>query len=177
MTTETSRTSWWILVIVLAIATVAAVGYGSWRAIDRPPENDAAAAPLASAPADSAEARQEAMNAASQGAVKLLSYRPATAEADLTSALDLTVDPFRSTYSRLIRETVIPSAQRQNITSAATVPAAAISSLTTTEASVLLFINQSTTTGDNAPADTLSSVRVGMVKKGERWLIKAFDPV
>jgi Mce-associated membrane protein len=50
--------------------------------------------------------------------------------------------------------------------------------VTTQKASILIFVNQSTTSQDKpAPSTTSSSVRVGLAKVNGAWLINAFDPV
>jgi Mce-associated membrane protein len=57
------------------------------------------------------------------------------------------------------------------------VPAAASVSANPSHAVVLLFVNQTVTVGNSAPADTASSVRVTVDKVDGRWLISKFDPV
>jgi Mce-associated membrane protein len=47
-----------------------------------------------------------------------------------------------------------------------------------TSATVLLFLNQTTTSKENPDGSfTASSVKVGLTKVGNDWLINAFDPV
>ncbi|MCV7174702.1 hypothetical protein H7H98_02795, partial [Mycolicibacterium sphagni] len=46
-----------------------------------------------------------------------------------------------------------------------------------THAAVLLFVNQATTIGDDAPTSTTSSVRVGLDKVDGKWLISEFQPI
>jgi Mce-associated membrane protein len=77
----------------------------------------------------------------------------------------------------LTRDVVIPGAKQKNISTVATVPAAAVVSSTPRHAVVLVFINQSAIVDKGAPTDTASSVRVTLEKTGDRWLISAFDPV
>jgi Mce-associated membrane protein len=57
------------------------------------------------------------------------------------------------------------------------VPAAAVESLTANSASLLVFINQTVTVSPDQPTQTASSVRVGLVKQNDTWLITQFDPV
>jgi Mce-associated membrane protein len=59
----------------------------------------------------------------------------------------------------------------------ATVPAAASVSATPNHAVALVFVNQTVTVGNDAPAGTSSTVRVTLEKSGDRWLISAFDPI
>jgi Mce-associated membrane protein len=152
---------------VLALATTAALALGTWRAIKL----------AQTSPVDSPAARQEVMTAASQATVKLLSYTPATVESDMSAARDLTTDPFKSSYTELTKNVVIPGAKEKSITAVATIPASAVESLSATTAAVIVFVNQTTTTGQAAPTMTASSVRVGMVKINGKWLIKTFDPL
>jgi Mce-associated membrane protein len=57
------------------------------------------------------------------------------------------------------------------------VPAAASVSATGKHAVVLVFVDQTTTIGDDAPSQSTSSVRVSLDKVAGRWLISQFDPV
>jgi Mce-associated membrane protein len=57
------------------------------------------------------------------------------------------------------------------------VPAAASVSATENHAVVLVFIDQTTTIGDDAPTQTTSSVRITLERVHDRWLISQFDPV
>jgi Mce-associated membrane protein len=41
----------------------------------------------------------------------------------------------------------------------------------------LVFADQTTTIGNDAPTQSTSSVRVGLDKVGGRWLVSQFDPV
>jgi Mce-associated membrane protein len=72
---------------------------------------------------------------------------------------------------------VAPGAKQQHITAVATVPAAASVSATESHAEVLVFVDQTTTIGNDSPTQTTSSVRVTLDKVGGRWLISQFDPV
>lgn len=40
---------------------------------------------------------------------------------------------------------------------------------------ILLFVDQTVTIGDSPPADSSVSVRVTLVKIGDRWLVSGFD--
>jgi len=42
---------------------------------------------------------------------------------------------------------------------------------------VLVFVDQTTTIGNDAPSQSTSSVRVTLDKVDGRWLISQFDPV
>lgn len=118
-----------------------------------------------------------AVAAATDGAIALLSYQPATVEQDLGSATDRLTGSFRDAYASLIKGTVIPDAKKRQISAIASVPGAASVSAGEGHAVVLLFVNQTVIVGNGAPTNTNSSVRVKLDRVGDRWLISAFDPI
>jgi Mce-associated membrane protein len=118
-----------------------------------------------------------AVQAASDTAVALLSYRPETVQADLTRAQERLTGSFRDTYSKFTTTTVIPAAQTEKIATQANVQAGAVVSATVDHAVVLLAVNQTITIAAGAPTNSSWSVRAAVVKVGERWLVSAFDPV
>lgn len=121
--------------------------------------------------------RIEVIQAARAATVELLSYRPDTAERDLGAARDRLTGHFKDEYTSLTRDVVIPGAKRKQISAVATVPAAAAVSAQPNHGVVLLFVNQTTIVGTEAPTYTASSVRVTLDKVDGRWLISGFDPV
>lgn len=106
-----------------------------------------------------------------------MSYRADTVERDLAGAADRLTGGFRQQYTQLVSDVVAPGAKQQHISAVATVPAAASVSATQNHAVVLVFINQTTTIGNDAPTATTSSVRLALDKVDDRWLISQFDPV
>lgn len=126
---------------------------------------------------DSELSAAESVQAARDSTVALLSYQPATVERDLAAATGLTTGAFRDSYVELTNEVVIPGAKEQQIATTATIPAASPVSADENHAVVLLFVNQTVTMGNGAPAESASSVRVTLDKVDERWLISGFDPV
>jgi Mce-associated membrane protein len=119
----------------------------------------------------------EAVQTAKDGTVALLAYRPDTVEKDLTAARDRLTGAFRDSYTSLTDDVVIPGAKQKLISAAASVPAAALVSASDTHSVVLVFVDQTTTQGSDAPTNTASSVRVTLDKINGRWLISGFDPV
>ena len=117
------------------------------------------------------------VQAAREGTIALLSYTPDKVEEQLGAARDLLTGEFRESYTSLTNDVVIPGAREKQISAIATVPAAASVSLSSDEAVVLLFVNQTVTVGQDPPTDTASSVRVTLEKVDHRWLISQFDPV
>ncbi|KHO21670.1 hypothetical protein [Mycolicibacterium setense] len=122
-------------------------------------------------------ARTESVNAATEGAIAMLSYRPDAVEMDLTGASDRLTGPLKDSYGTLTRDVVIPGAQQKQISAVATVPAAATVSATQKHAVVLVFVNQEITIGAEPPTNTASRVRVTLDEVGGRWLIAGFDPI
>lgn len=119
----------------------------------------------------------ESVAAAKESTVALLSYQPDSVEKDLGAARDRLTGKFKDSYTQLVQDVVIPGAKKGHISAIATVPAAASVSATPNHAVALVYVNQTVTVGNDAPADTSSTVRVTLDKIGNRWLISAFDPV
>jgi Mce-associated membrane protein len=119
----------------------------------------------------------EAMNAARDSTIKMLSYKPDTVDQQLNAARDLLTGDFRDSYTSLITDVVIPGAQQKQISAVASVPAMASVSADPKRAVVLVFVNQTVVVGQDLPSDTASSVRVTLDKVDGRWLISEFEPV
>ena len=122
-------------------------------------------------------AHGESMQAASDGTIALLSYRPETVEKDLEAAKSRLTGTFLETYTSLTNDVVVPGAKQKQVSALATVPAATSTSATATHAVVLLFVNQTVVVGKEAPTNTASSVRVTLDKIDGQWLISQFEPV
>jgi len=158
----------WVRIVVfgvvplLAMLLAAACGYLKWRdGFD----HDAQIAGL------------QALQTAKESAVSLLSYGPDSADQKLTAAASLLAGDFRDSYTQLTRDVISPGAKQKNISTVATVAAAAVVSSTPRHAVVLVFVNQSAVVDKGGATDTASSVRVTLDRTGDRWLISAFDPV
>ncbi len=124
------------------------------------------------------QAGNEAIQAARESIVAILSYRPDTAEKDLdTAARERLTGPFLDDYTQLIRTVVIPDAKQRGISAAAQVPAAAVVSAEADRAVLLVYVDQAMAAGNAKPTQTNSSVRVTMEKVDGRWLIAEFDPI
>jgi Mce-associated membrane protein len=126
---------------------------------------------------DDQTASVDAMQAAKDSTIAMLSYKPDTVEQQLTAARDLLTSDFRDQYTSLTNDVVIPGAKQKQISAVATVPAMASVSANPRHAVVLVFVNQTVIVGQDAPTDSASSVRVTLDKVGDRWLIAKFDPV
>jgi Mce-associated membrane protein len=125
----------------------------------------------------SQQAAAKSVQVARESTIAMLSYRPDTAEKDLTAASDRLTGTFRDDYTKLIADLVIPGAKQKQVSAVATVPAAASVSATENHAVVLVCVDQTTIIGNDPPANSASSVRITLDKVRDRWLISRFDPV
>lgn len=123
-------------------------------------------------------ASRQVIEAASDGAVALLSYSPDTLDRDFNNAKSRLTDDYLAYYQRFAAQIVAPSAQAGQITTAATVVKAAVSELQPNSAVVLVFLKQKTTSkAKPEPVVTSSSLRVTLMKINGSWLIEKFDQV
>jgi len=163
---RSSRFSWTRLLVavlpILALILALGVGYLKW---------------LDGTARESRAAAEQSIRAASDSTIAILSYKPETVDRDLKAAADRLAEPFRQQYAQLVNDVVAPGAKQQHITAVATVPAAASVLATGKHAVVLVFVDQTTTIGNDAPTQSTSSVRVSLEKVDGRWLISQFDPV
>ena len=163
---RSGRFSWTRLLVaglpVLALILALGVGYLKW---------------LDGTARESRAAGEASVRAASDSTIAILSYKPETVDRDLKAAADRLSEPFRQQYTQLVNDVVAPGAKQQHITAVATVPAAASVLATGKHAVVLVFVDQTTTIGNDAPTQSTSSVRVSLEKVDGRWLISQFDPV
>jgi Mce-associated membrane protein len=125
---------------------------------------------------DEDRARVETVQVATEATVAMLSYTPETAAEKLKAARDRLTGPFRGSYTSLTEDVVIPGAQQKRISATARVSAAASVSAGKNRAIVLVFVDQTTTVGNDAPTETDSVVQVSLDKVGSRWLISGFEP-
>ena len=161
-----SRFSWTRLLVVAlpALALIIALGVGYLKWLDGTARESRAAA-------------EASVRAASESTIAILSYKPETVDRDLKAAAERLTAGFRQQYTQLVNDVVAPGAKQQHITAVATVPAAASVSATGKQAVALVFVDQTTTIGNDAPTQTTSSVRVSLENVDGRWLISQFDPV
>ena len=123
-------------------------------------------------------AGNDAVQAARESIVAILSYRPETAEKDLdTAARERLTGRFLDDYTQLIKTVVVPNAKQKSVTAAARVPAVAVVSASADHVVLLAYVDQALTVGKEAPTQTNSSVRVTMEKVDGRWLVAGFDPI
>lgn len=153
---------------VLAVLLVAASGLTAWLyfAQFRPDQQTSPAV------------AQTVLDAAKQGTVATLSYSPEHLDKDLDTAKSYLTGDFLKYYSQFTDDVVRPAVKNKQVSTTANVARAAVSDLAPDKATVLVFVNQSTTSADRAePSMTASSVKVTLDRVDGKWLIAAFDPV
>lgn len=125
-----------------------------------------------------AVAEKQAVDAAKEGTVALLSYAPDTLDQDLSTAKSHLTGEFLTYYSQFTDTIVKPAASKKGVKTEANVVRAAVSDMHPDRAVVLVFVNQVTTSKDRPePALATSAVMVSLVKKSDYWLISEFKPV
>jgi Mce-associated membrane protein len=160
---------WWLLVIAFTGATVGATTLGSWQMQVKSRQLP----PVADQPAE----REAATQAATTGTVKVLSYSPDSLDQDFSAAEAMLTGDFLTYYKQFTSQVVAPAATQKRVATTATVVRAGVESLTGQTASILVFVNQTTTSQEKpSPATTSSSVRVELAKVNGAWLIDKFNP-
>jgi Mce-associated membrane protein len=123
-------------------------------------------------------AAHQAVQAASDGAVAVVSYSYANLDRDFAKAKSHSTGEFLAYYTKFSQQYVAPAARRGNITATATVLRAALSELHPDSAVVLVFLNQTTVGKEKRePLITASSVSVTLAKVNGSWLIAKLDPL
>lgn len=118
-----------------------------------------------------------AIQAASDGAVAVLSYSYDHLNRDFNNAKSHLTGDFLAYYSKFTDDVVAPTAQQGQLTTTAKVIRAAVSELHPDSAVVLVFVDQTTgSVQKKDPEKTRSSVLVTLTKVNGSWLIAKFDP-
>ncbi|WP_428341539.1 hypothetical protein [Mycobacterium sp.] len=119
-----------------------------------------------------------AVNAARDGTVALLSYKPDTLNQDFDAAKSHLSGDFRNYYDQFTRQVITPAAQSKGVTTMAQVVGAAATELHRDSAVVLVFVNQVTASKERPdPTMASSSILVSLTKQQGVWLITKFDPI
>lgn len=122
--------------------------------------------------------RAEAVNAASEGTIALLSYAPESLDRDLATAKAHLTGEFLTYYGKFSDQIVAPAAKQNAVKTTATVARAAVAEMRPDFAKVMVFLNQETASRERPePAQTASTVLVSLTKTNGTWLISAFDPI
>lgn len=121
------------------------------------------------------DARRQAVAAATDAAVAVLTFRYDTVEQQVAATKQKLTGEFLDTYTKRTQQELIPNAKKRHITATATVMGAAAESATPGKAVVLLFVDETVKIGDAPPDGTESDVRVTLDNVGGRWLVSDFD--
>lgn len=123
-------------------------------------------------------AAHQAVQAASDGAVAVVSYSYDNLDRDFAKAKSLSTGEFLAYYNKFSEQYLAPAAREGKLTATATVLRAALSELQPDSAVVLVFLNQNTASKEKPqPLTTASSVLVTLTKLNGSWLIAKLDPL
>jgi Mce-associated membrane protein len=154
--------------VALAVLVLASIGVTTWFYLEqfRPDAqtNDSAKATV--------------LAAAATGTTSLLSYSPQTLDKDFATAKTHLTGDFLNYYTQFTHDIVTPAAKQKSVKTSAAIVQSAVAEMHPDAAVVLVYLNQTTTSQENPDGSfTASSVKVGMKKVGDDWLISSFDPV
>jgi Mce-associated membrane protein len=117
-------------------------------------------------------ARVQALAAAQDNAVTILSYDYRHLDADFAAARKTLTGQFATDYASTTRSVVRPGAEQYHAVVKAEVAAGSVVSATADKVVVLLFVNQTTTsTRLDGPRVDLNRVQLTMVPVDGRWLV------
>ena len=123
-------------------------------------------------------ATHQAVQAASDGAVAVLSYSYTNLDSDFAKAKSHLTGEFLAYYNKFSQQFIAPAARQGQLTATAKVLRAAVSELHPDSAVVLVFVNQNTASKEKPePLTTASSVLVTLTKVKGSWLIAKLDPL
>lgn len=123
-------------------------------------------------------AAEQAVMAAADSAVAVLTYAPKTMEQDFAAAESHLTGDFLDRYTDFTQKVVAPAVKEKEVQTIASVVRKGIVSLRPGSAEVLIYLNQTTISKTNPDGSySMSSVKVGLEKHDGRWLISSFDPV
>lgn len=123
--------------------------------------------------ADAVDAAQgEAVRAARTAATRLLSYDYRRLDADFAAGRALTAPPFSEQYAQTTAQAVRKVATDTKATVVAEVAAVGVQRAAPGEVTVLLFVNQTTTSNRlQRPQVDQNRVEMTLVRRGDRWLV------
>ncbi|MBN9735633.1 MULTISPECIES: hypothetical protein [unclassified Pseudonocardia] len=123
-------------------------------------------------------ATAEAHTAADSAVAELLTYDPETIGKSVDRYAGLVTGPFGDDYTRLLKEVVVPAAERDKVATKTDVTASSVIGEESGTVNVLMFLNQ-TSQSASAPAGAPagSRVRVAMENVDGAWKISGFTPL
>lgn len=119
-----------------------------------------------------------ALDAAQKGTAQVLSYEPATVDANLAAAGNSLTGRFKDDFAALARDLIAPTAKKDNVKTRADVVSSSVVSAEDERVVTLVFVNQ-TTQSNVTPEPRVdgSRLKVTLEKVGDRWLISDLVPV
>jgi Mce-associated membrane protein len=154
-----------VALIVVAVAALVITGVSAWHIVDKrsgKPDNLALV--------DQATT-QQVISQVSADAVKIFSYNYANAAASQQAAESVLLDPGRQQYLTLLN-LLKKNAAGQQLTLVVKIIQAGVTNLTSNVATVLVFLDQtSTRASDKASSTSAAQVQLGAVKSGGVWKI------
>lgn len=113
------------------------------------------------------------------GVPNLLSYNGnGDLKKEFAAKYDLLTGKFRDDFTNLTTSSIIPAATQHHIVTNAKIAEAGVISSTDDAVSVLMFINQTTTsTDDPTPKIDGSRIKITAVRSGDQWKIGGLQPV
>jgi Mce-associated membrane protein len=107
-----------------------------------------------------------------------LTYKFDSVDKDLADASNALTGDFKDQFVALTRQTIVPAAKQANIVTSASVAGNSVVKASADSVTVLMFVNQSTTSKDSpSPKLDSSRVRVELEHVGGRWLVSNLQPV
>jgi Mce-associated membrane protein len=123
-------------------------------------------------------AGEQAVRAASDGIVAVLSYSSDNLERDFANATPHLTGEFLNYYNKFSSTVVAPAVREKHLTQTAVIIRAATSQLRPESAIVLAYVNETVTSADKKnPTMTPSIVSVTLTKVDGAWLISKLDPI
>jgi Mce-associated membrane protein len=154
--------------LILAVVLLASAGLATWAYLSMYRNDHRTDAAVAAA----------VVQSASDGTKSILSYAPDSMDKDFANAKSHLTGDFLTYYTQFTQDIVAPAVKTKAVKTSAAVVRSALAQLQPDSAEVLLFVNQTTQSKENPDgAFAASSVKVGLVKVGDNWLISTFDPV
>lgn len=125
------------------------------------------------------DARSAVLAATRSGATAVLTYRAASAQADVDATQKLLTGGFADEYRSLARTDVLPAARDRGLSSTVNISGVSVVNIGRDSAESMVFVTQqvSSQRQGEKPTTTATAVRIGLVRQNDQWLIEAFTPI
>lgn len=163
-----------LLLVALAPAGLTACGPAGSTALGQRPTTYPAAGSGTPAPDSLAEARREALQAASTATEAILSYDYRTLDADLARATGFMTPAYRSQFRALAGE-LQRRTRVTRLATAATVLHAGLQGITDDQARALLFVEQLTSTEGGIGVSSRTALVLTLQRTEAGWLVASLD--